>query len=214
MKAYKRGTQEYVEQIQMSKRHINEYTKNNKLTREKLSEITQIDTQALGRYCRGEVLIKTKNAEKFHEATGIIPEYWFGLTECKSKKDYLEEIIRLQQEALDENAALYEHSEWEAARREQIEKTKSLINAFGFGYENLGDGYHDFLSLSTNPADQADAAMGDMGRIHKITEHTENGQRESTYLTNEDMTEMMAAITEYIRFTCYKKRQQYQHQDK
>lgn len=145
---------------ELSSSHIRDYRKNvmrhltgKVLSQSDLAEKIGVSDLTIGRYERKELDVSKKSAQRLTELTGFIPEYWLGLTNCKTYEEYEDEC---------DSAGLADLAREHELGALRIARIKTLFNLCGYGYENLSDGYHDFMEFSSDPKKVKDASMADL----------------------------------------------------
>lgn len=153
--------------------------------------------QELGRWERGEIEVPDNVAEKLSEITGVIKEYWLGITECKTRIEYDDECDPLGLEEY--RAELDKESE-------RIARIKTVLNFCGFGFEDFRDAKYDFVDFSNDPELIAEV-QGAFNALtpYKITHIDKAVLPEAVYLSEDDLTSLLLEISNCIGYSCYKK---------
>ncbi len=127
--------------------------------------------------------------EQIAKATGIIKEYWQGLTECKTAEEYTVELKQRQQVIDDfeaEAATLDLYNAWVENRTKQMEQVFSF---FGFHY-NFNRAMDDFAGIAENTFPGG----------HFIRSYEEHEEHQLDYV---EMEELKKRIHHEIKMACF-----------
>lgn len=173
----------------------NEY-KPKKMTQEDFAKYLDVDVSTIKRWESGPG-ISTSKAKILAEKTGIIEQYWLGITARKTPEEF-----RLECELL----GCEEYCAELRMESQRITQIKSMLNFCGFGFENFRDAKYDFIDFSNDPELIAEV-QGAFNALtpYKITHIDKAVLPEPVYLSDDDLTALIREIGNCIGYSCYKK---------
>lgn len=152
-------------------------------SQEQFAELLDVDVSTLRRYESGKWDIPKKISYALSIHSGIIEQYWRGITHAKTNEEWIAETKLCSLES----AALHTLAELEEERKAEIERHKTLFYMCGYRYECIeGTAEYDF---------------GSTDKPHILTRYAEPDAH--YYFSNEELRQLIEKINSTIGFACY-----------
>lgn len=188
-------TQEEIERRILSGQRLRGYRKYRKMNTEDFSKMILVSESALKRYeINGNPDLKGKysplredNARVLETNSGIIAEYWLGLTD-ETSAEGMNAAIEYESATAAEMERLHELNE------RLLERRRSLFFLCGYRYESLENTARiDFCGITED-------TKGVLPRPHILTSYADNTKHE---LTEEQFQDLFNKLQDTVNFACY-----------
>ena len=171
---------------------IQQWRKKMGWTQEYMAERVRKSVAAVRRYEKGEVDLHENVAKKLECLSGVFWRYWTGETNCTERTAYLNEQMRLH-----EDAALEEYAEILKDEDERRNKLENLFSLCGFRYER-DKGLYAFYDLV---GDWDDSQIPPCE--HQVTPYHMPDQ--TYHFSDDELTALLSDIKNLVGYHWYKK---------
>lgn len=194
----------------LSGERLKEYRKTNRLSQKVFADKLKISDQTLARYEKGTATrgLPSYVIKRLSEVSDYIPEYWQGITKCKTRDEYLiwcKEYADMEREIDNETA------DWGDSYEDILHnRMNAILDQLDYSYEYLSvtHGNFDFIQpgdqnyLALSPEEQQIVSMMSCGKTNKITERNTG---DVIYITDDELDDMLSTLQAVVSFECYKK---------